>query len=148
MVEELIVYGTGVMESFAVEFERALRDVRAWGNPDQNTDGDSGEQKDGGDAEAIWIVVFSPTGCDTMLRTLDLIPSYDVSGSKDGCGNRISAKVLQRKCYIATIGPTTRDHLLKFGIQPDVCAERPSPEGVGKGIEEFMQQRSEKRGTN
>lgn len=147
-VEELIVYGTGVMESFAVEFERVLRDVGAWGNADQNTYGDFREHKDGGDADAIWIVVFSPTGCDTMLRTLDLIPSDEASGLRDGNDSRSSAKMLQRKCYIATIGPTTRDHLLKFGIKPHVCAERPSPEGVGKGIEEFMQQRSEKRGTN
>ena len=142
-VEELIVYGTGVMESFAVEFERALRDVGAWGSKDR----DQSHDTEGDDGDAIWIVVFSPTGCDTMLRTLDLIPSGDASSSKDGSG-ATGAKILQRKCYIATIGPTTRDHLLKFGIQSDVCAERPSPEGVGKGIEEFVQQLNTKRGTN
>ncbi len=48
-------------------------------------------------------------------------------------------KAEQRKTFIATIGPTTRDYLINgFGYTPDVCAKKPSPEGVGEAITEFM----------
>jgi len=40
--------------------------------------------------------------------------------------------------YIATIGPTTRDYLVKeFGYEPHVCAEKPSPEGIYAAIENY-----------
>ncbi|RSL61448.1 hypothetical protein CEP54_006224 [Fusarium duplospermum] len=42
------------------------------------------------------------------------------------------------KTFVATIGPTTRDHLKSFGFEPDVCAESPTPQGVLDGIQEFM----------
>jgi len=43
--------------------------------------------------------------------------------------------------HIATIGPTTRDYLrTEFGYEPDVCAEKPSPEGIEEGIKMFMQE--------
>jgi len=46
------------------------------------------------------------------------------------------------RTYIATIGPTTRDFLReKFGFEPDVCAAKPSPEGVEEGIREFMREK-------
>lgn len=138
-VEELIVYETGVMGSFAVEFERALEGVGAWGRVEH---GEKGEGE--GEEDAIWIVVFSPTGCDTMLRTLNLLPPELGSEAESDAGNNAAKLKLRRNCYIATIGPTTRDHLLKFGIRPDVCAERPSPEGVGVGIERFMEEERRK----
>ena len=46
------------------------------------------------------------------------------------------------KIFVAAIGPTTEEYLAKeFGFQVDVCAQRPSPEGVREGIEGFMRDR-------
>jgi uroporphyrinogen-III synthase len=45
----------------------------------------------------------------------------------------------QRDILIATIGPTTRDYLRQeFGFTPDVCADKPSPEGIAEGIGAFL----------
>ncbi|KAH7029384.1 tetrapyrrole biosynthesis, uroporphyrinogen III synthase [Microdochium trichocladiopsis] len=112
-VTETIVYGTGVMETFPADFATIL-------------------SKTGGTER--WVVVFSPTGCDSMLRGLGLLDD----------NNRVLAerKHVQPdngpQTYIATIGPTTRDFLqTEFGYVPDVCAAKPSPEGVLSGIVEF-----------
>ncbi|KAI0474992.1 tetrapyrrole biosynthesis, uroporphyrinogen III synthase [Xylariaceae sp. FL0804] len=109
-VSETVVYGTGVMESFERDFATALRDTA--GRPRR------------------WVVVFSPTGCDSMLKSLDML---DPDTGK--------AKVSREKStttYIATIGPTTRNYLKRtFDFEPDVCAEQPSPEGVWQGISGF-----------
>jgi uroporphyrinogen-III synthase len=110
-VVEEVVYGTGVMESFPVDFAKALDSTA--------------------NAAERWVVVFSPTGCDSMLRGLGLLDP--VTGkfkqspdSRDG------------KTFIATIGPTTRQHLVSmFDFEPDVCAEKPSPEGVLQGILDY-----------
>lgn len=108
-VEEIVVYETGEMDSFERDFEAS---VRKYANE-----------------EEIWVVVFSPTGCEAMLRVLKLGPF------KVGTGG-------ERKIFVATIGPTTRDHLRnKFGFEPDVCAEKPSPEGVAEGIARFRENR-------
>ncbi|KAK2781946.1 hypothetical protein FQN52_001256 [Onygenales sp. PD_12] len=123
-VEELVVYETGVMEGFERAFAEALSGARGENN-NSNREGRMGDGKD-----MMWVVVFSPTGCEAMLRTLGLI-------GRDGRGGEEL-----RDCYIATIGPTTRDHLrVEFGVEPDVCAEVPSPEGVGRGIERFLEER-------
>lgn len=118
-VEELVVYETGVMESFEQDFSKLLENTQ--------------------NHRVKWVVVFSPTGCKVMLRALDML---DVGTGKvktgergGGCGNRKG----KRKTYIAAIGPTTRDYLRKtFGFEPDVCAEKPSPEGIGEAMEKFM----------
>lgn len=105
-VEELVVYETGVMESFEGDFADVV----------------------GRSSGDIWVVVFSPTGCEAMLRVLGLGP---FAGTGNGAGNG--------KVFVATIGPTTRDHLReKFGFEAHVCAPKPSPEGVLEGIEKFM----------
>ncbi|KAF7555039.1 hypothetical protein G7046_g6662 [Stylonectria norvegica] len=112
-VTETVVYGTGVMESFPGDFTNVLADTRT--------------------SPARWVVVFSPTGCDSFLRGLGMLDAESgrvKPGSRDG------------KTFIATIGPTTRDHLRSFGCEPDVCAESPTPEGVMKGIVGFMSQHS------
>ena len=111
-VDELIVYGTGVMESFEQDFTKLLRDI---------------------DPRPVrWVVVFSPTGCEAMLRALGML---DTATGK-ACKSKLEAK---NKTYVATIGPTTRDFLRnKFGFEPDVCATKPSPEGVEEGIKAFM----------
>ncbi|KAF9770636.1 hypothetical protein IL306_011796 [Fusarium sp. DS 682] len=109
-VTETVVYGTGVMESFPVDLRRALSQTR--------------------DDPVRWIVVFSPTGCDSMLRVMGIL---DPETNKVYKGYERDGKT-----FIATIGPTTRDHLLSLGFEPDVCAESPTPQGVLEGIQAFM----------
>jgi uroporphyrinogen-III synthase len=135
-VEELVVYETGVMGSFKMAFKNSLGQVLDTGRPEEaGHDEEDCHAIGKSSTPTVWIVVFSPTGCDIMLRTLGLTASSSSSPSKAR---------LRRSCYIATIGPTTRDHLRSnFGIEPDVCAQRPSPEGLGAGIEEFMARRRE-----
>ncbi|EEH22278.2 hypothetical protein PABG_04489 [Paracoccidioides brasiliensis Pb03] len=141
-VEELIVYETGVMESFKDMFAAALRDARE----KRMRERDGRARNDDSDERAMWVVVFSPTGCEVMLQTLGLTADdggegISTSTYRDG-GKRRAAEAL-RDCYIATIGPTTRDHLReKYGVEPDVCAEIPSPEGLGTGIEKFLAERN------
>ncbi|GIJ92233.1 hypothetical protein Asppvi_011210 [Aspergillus pseudoviridinutans] len=133
LVDELVVYETGVMESFEGDFRAA---VRAGQEYLADRDGDVDER-------VIWVVVFSPTGCDAMLRVLGFL-SASTESSAGGAGALVdgSAGGTERRVFIATIGPTTRDHLVKnYGFEPDVCAEKPSPEGVGAGIEAFMRRR-------
>ncbi|KGO73424.1 Tetrapyrrole biosynthesis, uroporphyrinogen III synthase [Penicillium italicum] len=109
-VEELVVYETGVMESFEGDFADVV-------------------SRESGD---VWVVVFSPTGCEAMLRVLGLGP---FAGTGTGTGTRAGTG----QVFVATIGPTTRDHLReKFGFEAHVCAPKPSPEGVLEGIEKFM----------
>ncbi|KAI1289001.1 uroporphyrinogen-III synthase [Xylaria venustula] len=109
-VTETVVYGTGVMESFPEDFGKILGDTK--------------------DRPTKWVVVFSPTGCDSMLRGLGF--------TLDEKTAMVARAPGPRSTYIATIGPTTRDHLTKtFGVAPDVCAERPSPEGVLEAITNF-----------
>lgn len=118
-VEEVVVYETAVVDEFGGDFERVLSGLLQ----ESNTDVASRRCDDGG---MIWVVVFSPTGCDAMVRVLKQ------ELERAGEGGR-------RRVFLATIGPTTRDHLTnKCGFRPDVCAEKPSPEGVGAGIEDFM----------
>lgn len=113
-VDEVVVYGTGVMESFADDFRRRLQETK--------------------ESRMVWIVVFSPTGCDAMLRGLGMI---------DEATGRAKPNDPNRTRFVATIGPTTRNYLQKtFGLDPDVCAEKPSPEGVLEGIQQFMSRMS------
>jgi uroporphyrinogen-III synthase len=82
-----------------------------------------------------WVVVFSPTGCEAMLRALGLLDPETGTVKPFGSGEE---KV--RKTFIATIGPTTRDYLKNtFNYEPDVCADRPSPEGVIDGMKKFLE---------
>lgn len=111
-VDEVVVYGTGVMESFSQDFARRLHETQK--------------------RDMVWIVVFSPTGCDAMLRGLGLL---------DESTGKAKPKAPTRTSFIATIGPTTQKYLKKtFNFDADVCAEKPSPEGVLEGITRFMSQ--------
>jgi uroporphyrinogen-III synthase len=109
-VDEIVVYGTRVMSSFEDNFTRWLEETE--------------------ETSVRWVVVFSPTGCEAMLRSLGIL-GRDIrwfKGWKPG-----------RKTFVASIGPTTRDYLDdEFGFDVDVCAETPSPEGVLNGIEKLM----------
>ncbi|KAJ0115914.1 hypothetical protein J7T55_004083 [Diaporthe amygdali] len=111
-VEEVVVYGTGVMESFADDFQRSLQETQG--------------------SKMVWIVVFSPTGCDAMLRGLGMI---------DETTGKAKPNDPNRTRFVATIGPTTRNYLQRtFDLEPDVCSEKPSPEGVLEGIQQFISQ--------
>ncbi|MCJ1341421.1 hypothetical protein MMC09_006717 [Bachmanniomyces sp. S44760] len=128
-VEEMVVYETGVMDSFAGEFERVLdgtaehMEAHQWGESAVST-------------LPRWVCVFSPTGCEAMLRVL---------GWLDPLSGRVRqgfSGVGRDGVYIATIGPTTREYLEReFGCVVDVCAVKPSPEGLRAGIERFMNTR-------
>lgn len=108
-VDEVVIYGTGELESFYDDFARHLAETA--------------------DRPIRWVVVFSPSGCDSMLRALDFL---------DASTGRAKPKQAGRNTLIATIGPTTRDHLIqKFGFEPDVCAEQPTPEGIWRGISNY-----------
>ncbi|KAJ3471995.1 hypothetical protein NLG97_g11379 [Lecanicillium saksenae] len=114
-VIEKVIYGTGVMASFPTDFENQLQAAAAI-------------KRSPSLLPSRWVVVFSPTGCDSMLRGLGMLDESGkvVPGRRDG------------KTFIATIGPTTRNFLIEtFGFQPDVCAAKPSPEGVLEAIAEF-----------
>lgn len=118
-VTELVVYETGVMSSFEEEFSTLVKKFLV----DNKDNDDTAKRK-----KKIWVVVFSPTGCDAMLRVLNtLLPTADDDARR-------------KRYHIATIGPTTRDHLIsKYGVEPEVCAEIPSPAGVGEGIKAFLE---------
>ncbi|CEO59856.1 hypothetical protein PMG11_04509 [Penicillium brasilianum] len=116
-VDEIVVYETGEMDSFEVDFRDAVSKEIA-------------RHKNSGDGGSIWVVVFSPTGCEGMLRVLGMGPFAGQDG--DGEGRRGDV-------FVATIGPTTRDYLReRFGFEADVCAERPSAEGIEEGIRRFL----------
>ncbi|PQE26472.1 uroporphyrinogen-III synthase protein [Rutstroemia sp. NJR-2017a BBW] len=116
-VDELVVYGTGVMESFEQNFTELLK----------ATEG----------RKTRWVVVFSPTGCEAMLRALGLLDPETGTVKQFARGEE-----QLRRTFIATIGPTTRDYLKNtFDYEPDVCADKPSPEGVIDGIKKFSENR-------
>lgn len=115
-VDELVVYETTEMPGF----EESLRDAVASGEQML----DSLNNSDKNLAATMWVTVFSPTGCDALLRVVG-----ELSSSRDEP---------KKKCLIVTIGPTTRDHLrIKYSVEPDAVAEVPSPEGVGEAIRRF-----------
>ncbi|KAK5138037.1 hypothetical protein LTR08_005834 [Meristemomyces frigidus] len=114
-VTEVIVYETGEMATFEEDFAILLREAKAARIKEQ------------------WVIVFSPQGCEAMLSALGWLDENTGrarSVARDAAGGA--------KTSVATIGPTTRDFLREeFGFEPDVCAEMPTPEGVGEGIRLF-----------
>lgn len=110
-VVETVVYETTEMPSFANDLHKSLTSELSQC------------------ARSRWIIIFSPTGCDTVLRELGLLDeSTDgaAHGERDG------------KTFIATIGPTTRQHLVDaFRFEPDFWSRTPSPEGIIQGIINF-----------
>ncbi|GAB7348357.1 hypothetical protein MBLNU459_g6799t1 [Dothideomycetes sp. NU459] len=113
-VEEVIVYETGEMESFPHDFSSAI---------EENTRAGSKKQ---------WVVVFSPQGCKAMLRCLKWL---------DEATGRFDPALVKPQAiatYIATIGPTTRDFLIKeLDFEPSISAGRPSPEGIFSAINSY-----------
>ena len=118
-VTEVIVYETGEMVTFEEDFTTLIREAKAAKVKEQ------------------WVVVFSPQGCEAMLSALGWLNEKD-GNFNEGLREVMSGPMMTR---IATIGPTTRDFLRQeFGFDPDVCADRPSPEGVGEGIYEYEEE--------
>ncbi len=108
-VDEVVVYVTGVAESFGSEFKRALAATQS--------------------ARLRWVVVFSPTGCDSMLSGLGML---------DETTNQARPHLDGPTTVVATIGPTTRRYLQKtFGFEPQVCSEQPTPEALSAGIAKY-----------
>ncbi|KAI0012362.1 tetrapyrrole biosynthesis, uroporphyrinogen III synthase [Xylariaceae sp. FL0662B] len=91
-VTEVVVYGTGVMESFARDFQDVLNRTA--------------------DRPSRWVVVFSPTGCHNMLRGLGMLDEESGKFLKESQGKRTT--------YIATIGPTTHLSPPSSGISTPV----------------------------
>lgn len=117
---EQVVYGTGVMESFPLDLDAALRRTAA-----------SAER---------WVAVFSPTGCDSMLRGLGLLDEATGRAKSKGAGEGVDAG--EGAVFVVTIGPTTQAHLRDgFGFEPHAMAETPSPEGVLEAITRFREGR-------
>lgn len=132
-IHEVEVYKTELSRDFTRMFEDAVRRL---------------DDRPG--VQVAVVVVFSPQGCREMLRTLGLVdehdratrsartrwhsdPSADPTGAVSGVGPR---------WVIVTIGPTTRDYVRDtFGFEADVCASKPSHEGVRQGIEAFLEEK-------
>jgi uroporphyrinogen-III synthase len=114
-IDELVIYETGEMYSFKENFTTIWRG---------NVDDGCAQQ---------WVVVFSPTGCMAMLESLGML---------DQQTGRVVEDARRKDVKIATIGPTTRDYLKEFGFEPDVCADKPSPEGIADGIRAFEEDSS------
>ena len=117
-VMEVIVYETGEMATFEEDFTSLIQQAKKARVKEQ------------------WAVVFSPQGCEAMLLALGWLEENN--GKFNGARREVMSGSM--KTRIATIGPTTRDYLVQeFGFEPDVCAAKPSPEGVGEGIAAFQQ---------
>lgn len=131
-VHELEVYGMQPADTFATDLTRVL-DATAAEVPAV-----------AGDDAIRWIVIFSPAGCESVLRALGHL---DEKVSKDAARSTATSPSTattrpstKMRTYIATIGPTTRQHLRdEFGFEADVCAATPTPEGLENALVEFMQ---------
>ena len=112
-VEEMVCYSTQERADFEQTFAEALKATES-------------------DNER-WAVVFSPTGCEAMLRVLGwLVP-----------GTATEEERAKKRVRIACIGPTTKEILLeRFGFEVDACASKPTPEGVKDAVENFAQLRA------
>lgn len=112
-VDEVEVYGTGIMESFYDNFVKLLQESKK--------------------EPLRWVVIFSPTGCEAALRALGIL---------DPVNGKARENYQSDGTFTATIGPTTRDYLMEeFGYTPDVVAKKPSPEGIAGGITAYMEAR-------
>jgi len=115
-VDEMVVYSTVERAGFRSELEQRLKETEGMTQA-------SGTR---------WIIIFSPAAGEAILRALMWLDEGTgrVKEAWDG---------EERKTFVASIGPTTMEYMRKeFEFEVDVCAERPSAEGVREGIERFM----------
>ena len=114
-VQEVVVYRTVERKDFRCDLDIVLEKTA--------------------DAKIRWIIIFSAAGVEAMLRALGWLDE-ETRRARKRCDGQ------ERKTFVASIGPTTRDYMRKkFDFEVDVCAERPSPEGVREGIERFARER-------
>lgn len=114
-VDERIVYETGEMRTFHLDFSKRIADNTKSGVKHQ------------------WVVVFSPQGCKAMLRCLGWL--NESTGRYDSTLRTPGALTTN----IATIGPTTRNYLIEeFGFEPDTSALKPSAEGIMSVIRAYQ----------
>ncbi|KAK5099486.1 hypothetical protein LTR70_002387 [Exophiala xenobiotica] len=127
-VEEVEVYATRVMSMFQREFEGTCRRLDE-------------KEKD----RVRVVVVFSPQGSDIMLRGIGYLDenARPTERARKRWWQDGGAANGHARWVVVTIGPTTRDYLRdRCGIEPDASAEKPSPEGLRKEIEEFLNQKN------
>ncbi|MCJ1250285.1 hypothetical protein MMC30_007511 [Trapelia coarctata] len=138
-VHELVVYETQLMEDFRERLSRTLCHCGGESEDGEKVvEGSTDNEREGEVAQRkvrkgpVWVVVFSPAGCRELVKVLRA--GQGKEENKGGKG--------EKRVFVATIGPTTRDVMVEeHGWEVDVCAEKPSPEGLGEGIERFMQER-------
>lgn len=134
-VEEVEVYRTEVINDFNQSFKDVMVKVTEEGRP--------------GGGLAI-VVVFSPQGSEIMLKNIGYLDSEGrpTSEAQNGSWSDRNTSALidgneshnKFQWIVVSIGPTTRDYLRdSFGIEPDVCAEKPNSESLRRGIEDFLQ---------
>ena len=152
-VDEVEVYRTVEREGFGEEFGRMITGLRRVS---------MGAQQ----GRIVVVVVFSPQGSESMLFELGYISSSgeltekakrrwewsEPSKQKEQSqgkereeqpeGRNSPSEENEPIYVIVTIGPTTRDYLVeRFGFEVDVCAAKPSPEGVADGVDGFLREK-------
>ena len=128
-VDESVVYETTTKKDFGAELKQALDATEVIAD-EESTHSLSG---------ARWIAVFSPAGWAEVVQALLAREEEAVAAARRDSGRREG----RSRVFVATIGPTTRDYLKdEFGLEADVCAETPSPEGLGRGIEAWMRMKA------
>lgn len=116
-VVERVVYKTKEMTAFEYKLELEIDSCRSRS------------------VKVIWLVVFSPTGCQAMLRVMN---RYKANSIDDATASGASQQS-QVAFFVATIGPTTRDYLVqRCGYLPHASADEPSAQGVENAIRRFM----------
>lgn len=132
-VEEVIVYETQVRGCFDEDFEMAVREAMHLSRQAETAKLNEGSSHLGPTPPTVWIVAFSPSGCQSMLRVVEKVQNEQNSGTSNGINSQLR---------IATIGPTTRNFLVeKHGVQTTVCAKSPTPEAVAEAIDMAMKER-------
>lgn len=115
-IDEMVVYSTVEGAGFRSELEQRLKDTEGMTRA-------SGTR---------WIVIFSPAAGEAILQALRCLDEKTGRVKEAWAGE-------ERKTLVASIGPTTKEYMRKeFDFKVDVCAERPSAEGVREGIERYM----------
>jgi uroporphyrinogen-III synthase len=122
-VVEREVYETKERESFSPEFETKLK-----------------ECVDGG-AKTIWVIVFSPQGCEAMLRAVKRVDPQSRSWIDGEEKSQKKHEWPRKFVRIASIGPTTKKHLMDgWCEEPDVCPDKPNATSLGEAITNFMKE--------
>lgn len=132
-VEELVVYETRLLPSFADDLRATLDRLLLFGNEKPPTAAAAAAA-----AAPIWIVVFSPTGCRELLTVVGILDDDDEEKEETGREKKREWSS-KDQVKIASIGPTTQSYLLdELGFRPHVCAEKPTPESVAEAIRGWM----------